>query len=295
MDLSLPTPTMRRLTIVRYLHAQALEQERKGDPLAGLALLPLHDAVELFLQVAAETHQLKLNKGIEFMGYWAAFSAVGLSLPYQQQMHRFNNARVEVKHRGTLPSRHDVEGFRFTVTTFLIESSPTLFEIEFDSISLSSMVRSDVVRSALHAAEVAAQAGQFQEALEQAARAFRLSLRNRRFGETPLTSDQRLYDPTHLPRDLVWWAAVENVDGHSKLPNAIAEMGQSLGEAITVLAYNLDYDGYRYIRTYGPVVHEMVGGNMLPEWMRNPTTDRSIVDRCVAFAVDAALRLEGRA
>jgi hypothetical protein len=60
MNLPLPTPTMRRLTIVRYLYTQGLEQERKGGPLAGLALLPLHDAVELFLHVAAETHHLTL-------------------------------------------------------------------------------------------------------------------------------------------------------------------------------------------------------------------------------------------
>jgi hypothetical protein len=72
-------------------------------------------------------------------------------------------------------------------------------------------------------------------------------------------------------------------------------MGENLGEAIKILAYHLDYDGYRYLRTYGPVVHEMIGGSMLAEWMRDPTTDRSIVDRCVAFAVDAALRLDGRA
>ncbi len=72
-------------------------------------------------------------------------------------------------------------------------------------------------------------------------------------------------------------------------------MGQSLGEAITIIAYNLDYEGYRYIRTYGPVIHEMIGGNMRAQWMRKPTTDRRIVERCVAFAVDAALRLELRA
>jgi hypothetical protein len=71
MNVSLPTPTMRRLAIVKYLYTQGLEQERKGGPLAGLALLPLHDAVELFLQVAAEvaaeTHQLKLPTRIEFI------------------------------------------------------------------------------------------------------------------------------------------------------------------------------------------------------------------------------------
>jgi hypothetical protein len=37
---------MRRLAIVKYLFTQGLEQERKGEPLAGVTLLPLHDAVE---------------------------------------------------------------------------------------------------------------------------------------------------------------------------------------------------------------------------------------------------------
>jgi hypothetical protein len=288
---------MRRLTIARYLYTQALEQERKGDLLAGLALLPFHDAVELFLYVAAETHLPTLPKSIEFAQYWAAFSDAGLPLPYQPQMRRFNLARVEVKHRGTLPSRHDVEGLRSTVTAFLVETTPKLFHIEFDSISLSSLVRSDEVRSGLQAAETAAQAGQFPEALEQAAKAFRLSLRHHRFGETPRTYDQRLFDPSDVASDLKWRGG--EVGGgfsiNSRLLEAVAEMGQSLGEAITIIAYSLDYDGYRYIQTYGPVIHEMVGGNMLAQWTREPTTDRRIVDRCVAFAVDAALRLEGRA
>jgi hypothetical protein len=288
---------MRRLSIVRYLYTQAVEQERKGDPLAGLALLPFHDAVELFLQVAAETRQVKLPKSFDFLEYWTAFSEAGLPLPYQQQMRRFNNARVEVKHRGTLPSRHDVEGFRFTVSSFLNETSPKLFAIEFDSISLSSLVRSEVVRSALQAAEAASQGGQLQEALEQVAKAFRVSLRQHRYGEPPQSYEQRLFDPTDVASDLRWRGReiAQGFSSRSGLLEAVTQMGQSLGEAITVLAYNLDYDGYRYVRTYCPVIHEFVGGDMVVDWTQKATTDRSIVDRCVAFAVDAALRLEGRA
>jgi hypothetical protein len=288
MKLPLPTPTMRRLAIVKYLYTQGLEQERKGDPLAGLALLPFHDAIELFLQVAAEHHPVKLPKSVDFMEYWTAFSGAGLSLPYQQQMRRFNSARVEVKHRGTLPSRHDVEGFRSVVTDFLVDTAPKLFHVDFDSISMSSLVRSDDVRSGLQGAEAAAQAGQFGEALEQAAKAFRLSLRHHRFGET------RLFDPTKVPFD-VRGGGTDEIDRIFKRPfEAVARMGESLGEAITVLAYHLDYDGYRFLRTYGPVVHEMADGSMLADMTRELTTDRTIVDRCVAFAVDAALRLEGR-
>jgi hypothetical protein len=281
---------MRRLTIVKYLHTQALEQERKGGLLAGLALLPLHDAVELFLQVAAETHHLTLRKSVDFIEYWTEFSNADRPLRYQQQMRRFNNARVEVKHRGTLPSQPDVEGFRATVTNFLVETTPELFEIAFDSISLSSLVRSADVRSGLQAAEAAAEAGQFREALEHTAKAFRLSLQHHRFGDPPVTYNERLFDPTDV---------ADNLSGYTEFSGSqlmlIKRVGESLGEAITILAYHLDYSGYRHLRTYGPFVHEMADGSMLVDWpMRELTTDRSIVDRCVAFAVDAALRLEGR-
>ena len=163
----LSTPTMRRLAIVRYLYTQGLEQERKGGPLAGLALLPLHDAVELFLQVAAEaaagTHSLTMTskQRTDVMEYWTAFSAAGLPLPYEQPMRRFNTARVEVKHRGLLPIQQQIEEFRSAVTAFLTEATTKVFHIAFDSISLSSLVRADDVRSSLQAAETAAQASQF--------------------------------------------------------------------------------------------------------------------------------------
>jgi hypothetical protein len=83
----------------------------------------------------------------------------------------------------------------------------------------------------------------------------------------------------------------------SSFPGAFeagAEMGESLGEAITILAYHLDYEGYRYLRTYGPAVYSSGLAGVSTHWTQEPATDRSIVDRCVAFAVDAALRLERR-
>jgi hypothetical protein len=144
----------------------------------------------------------------------------------------------------------------------------------------------------LQAAETAAEAGEFGEALEQAAKAFHLCLRNHRWLETP-----RLFDPTDAARDLKQSARHDRMfsefSSFTRSFEAVAEMGESLGEAITILAYHLDYDGYRYLRTYGPGIHPTSGG-IFTQWMQEPTTDRSIVDRCLAFAVDAALRLEGR-
>jgi hypothetical protein len=77
------------------------------------------------------------------MEYWTEFSKAGLPLPYQQPMRRFNDARVAVKHKGTLPIQHNIEEFRSTVTNFLVDTTPKVFQIEFGSISLSSLVRAD--------------------------------------------------------------------------------------------------------------------------------------------------------
>jgi hypothetical protein len=286
---------MRRLTISRYVYMMALDQVRKGDVLSGLALLQFHDAVELFLQAVAEILHVPVDEHTDFISYWVAFSKLGLALPYKEQMRRFNKARVLIKHNGVLPSQHDVEEFRTSVTGFLIEASTRLLERDFDGISLSSLVRADDVRQVLQSGEEAAQTGKFSDALECALRAFRLSLRRYRYGVDGGAVRERLYDPTEVVSDLRWRGKdPRSLGSTSRLIEAVGDMGQQLGEAITVVAYSLDYDGYRYLKTFGPVVHEVIGGDMIVEWVKEPTTDKRIVDRCVAFAVDAALRLEGR-
>jgi hypothetical protein len=109
---------MRSLALVRYLHAQAIEQERKGDLLAGLALLPLHDAIELFLWTAVVEKNVTLGTK-EFLGYWDVFEKAGFALTSKTQMVSFNHARVELKHRGALPMQHAVAQHRAMVTEFL--------------------------------------------------------------------------------------------------------------------------------------------------------------------------------
>jgi hypothetical protein len=59
---SLSSELMRRLAFVRYLYEQASEQSRGPEPLATVAVLTLHDAAEMFLQIVAEHHQVSIKK-----------------------------------------------------------------------------------------------------------------------------------------------------------------------------------------------------------------------------------------
>lgn len=70
-----------------------------------------------------------------------------------------------------------------------------------------------------------------------------------------------------------------------------------IGEAITV-GYNLNFDGYRYLQTYGPVVHNFLNGQMQYDWMGVPTNDTEITPRCaskIEAALDARSGRAGRA
>jgi hypothetical protein len=286
---------MRSLALVRYLHAQAIEQERKGDLLAGLALLPLHDATELFLRTAAGEKDVALGKKDDFLEYWNAFEKAGVALPSKTQMDGFNRARVEVKHRGMLLAQHAVAAHRAMVTEFLERTSPQLFDIEFDEISLSGLVRSRDVRVYLQDAEKALVQQNLEAAIQNSVLAFRRALRNFRFGDPPKSWDRQLFDPTFVDNFDIGGFRFPGSTVDPQFARTIGEAFDRINEAMTVVAYNLDYDGYRHLLTFGPVVHELPGQEPVVHWPITPTSDQDAAGRCVAFAIDAALRLENAA
>ena len=286
---------MRSLALVRYLHAQAIEQERKGDLLAGLALLPLHDAIELFLRAAAGEKDVPLGANEAFLAYWSAFERAGFPLPSKTQMDCFNRARVEVKHRGALHAQHVVAQHRRMVTEFLERTSPQLFGVEFDEISLSGLVRSRDVRACLQDAEKALTRQDLEAAVLNSARAFRRALRDFRFGDPPKSVERRLVDPTSLDNLRMGEMRLPGVALDSHFVRRIGEAFEQMNEAMTVVAYNLDYDGYRHLLTFGPVLHEMPGHEPTVDWMFTIMPDQNAAARCIAFAIDAALRLENAA
>ena len=106
----------------------------------GSAVLTFHDAVELFLSLAAE-HLNVGRSSLGFMEYFEVLKApLGQDLAQKESMRRLNSARVGLKHSGTLPSKMSIEGFRASTTEFFETNVPTVFSVDFDSISLVDLV-----------------------------------------------------------------------------------------------------------------------------------------------------------
>lgn len=289
MSIPLSRDLIRRLAFVRYLYETGIDQSHQPEPFAAASLLTFHDACEMFLQIAAEHRGLNLKPKSDFIEYWSAFEQNGLLIPGRASMTRFNRARASMKHSGVLPHQADIEGFRATVTTFLEDSSPTLLGIDIHDVSLTSMIAFDGVREPLERAEEASTSGDPKSALEEAAIAFVLSLRRY---EGRRRGDGAPWDRLYSLRNTGHLFGFGIGRGKHELERTLSRMADAFTEAITVVAYNLDFDSYIMFKTYAPVVHEILGGSPIIEWTWEPTTDLTVARRCVNFVVNTAIRLE---
>jgi hypothetical protein len=292
----------RRVAFVRYLHGLGVDQSHKPEPFAAVAVLTFHDACEMFLQIAAEHNGVTFPKqrSPDFLEYWLLFEhQAKVQVTSKASMGRLNRARGNLKHGGVLPAHDEIEGFRATVTSFLEDNALPLLGVNLDEISLTSMIKSDDVRGPLERAETALSAGDLQGALEEVASAFTVSLR--RFESRPRASS-RPVGPYSL-RDAASPFGVFGGRIGDEIGDKLYDIRRPLdrvvdvfSEAITVVAYNLDFDSYLIFKTHAPVVHEFVGGRMQVEWtLHREPTDPEVVRRCLNFVIDTAIRLEALA
>src|SRR5713101_7834848 len=110
---------LNRLSITRSLIQQAEQQLKLAAPLRCIALLSLHDSIEMFLDTAADANSVPLGKR-EFRDYWRSFTAANppIALPMERAMEKINRARVALKHHGIRPSDDQLKDHLNTAKIF---------------------------------------------------------------------------------------------------------------------------------------------------------------------------------
>lgn len=291
---------LRRLSLVRHLYDLGLAQSRGAEPTAGLSILTFHDAAESFLQLACERYNAGENRA-DFMRYWDLLAEKAVTVPQRETMRRLNAARRGLKHQGILPAHVELEGFRAAVTNFLYDSTPVLFGIDFHKVTLVHLIADTEAREKLEEAFRALAAHDHRTALGSAGIAFILVQR-------ALHRNRAVAFPPNMPTSLQARAsgggfvdfAVHDLErtlgtavGRSVL--TIAERNnravEVLSEAIELISCGVELKDYIMFTSYTPAVHEMaVSGSMTIDWFLEPTQDPDIVEQCLNFVVNAAVR-----
>lgn len=263
---------------------------RLPDPMNAMSLLTLHDAVELFLALAAE-HFGENSKTTSFMSYWELLRPhLQHDLSQKQPMQRLNRARVAFKHHGTLPNKTDIEGYRYTAQSFFEDNTPLVFSVAFDSVSMVSLVNSDKARGCLEQADQFAESQQWTEATSQTALAFHYMLadyedaKSSPLGWSPFSMgpSMRFNTATHMQIHDQHW---------QRFINDTSQAITSLQTVVKLFIFGVDYRRYTVFKMLTPYVVVTMGGINL-ETSEQFTPTKEDYRFCQQFVIESALAIQ---
>jgi hypothetical protein len=288
--------TVRRLAFAKYLYKLAVEQSRAPEPMNAAAVLMLHDAIEFFLQVASEYLNTGANQP-NFIDYWEIIGRklAPEALTQKEAMRRLNKSRVALKHHGTMPSQLDVESFRATATSFFEENTLIVFGAPFGEISLAGFVSPEKARQEIEKALSSLGSGDFEEAINHGALAFRIAMGDyeRRklnqwidspfqfgesfsYGSSDLSDLRRTHERT------------------SRLIEKLVTSVQTMQAAMRIVALGIDYRRYARFQLLAPQIGQTLDGALhigrdptRPPYTPTAEDARYVID----FVIDAAIRI----
>ncbi|MBA2595108.1 MAG: hypothetical protein H0V00_00595 [Chloroflexia bacterium] len=305
-SMQLDRPTAERLALVRYLYSVADQQARLPESVRSIAVLTLHDAVELFLHLAAQYVNVSLTRGarLEFNEYFGKIAEAEPSkrLTRQQHMGQLNAARVGLKHQGIRPSSAEVESFRLTVREFLIENTPKVFGVSLESVSIVDLVRFPACRAHLRDAELGLASGKTGDAMIAVVQAFQSMIdeyeqeAKQAHGRSPFSfAGDFSFDKSFFRRGPIGdpFSPRNQGDFEDKIIDSI----NSLAGAVRMLSLGLDYRRYARFRLLTPPAHLLpIRGKPGPQLHLDETDNwpPSLEDCqfCFGFAIDSALQLQ---
>jgi hypothetical protein len=284
---------MRGLVVARYLYESGVQQSHQRGFRRATALLTLHDAVEMLLVLGLQHHDLyNRRKLYAFDQYWTELATKDVHVTQQGAMQRLNNARVNLKHHASLPGPDVVEEARVQAGVFFIENTPIIFGLNFDDVSLSSIVMYDKPRTHLEQADRHMSAGEYEAAIREIACAFHHLAGQRRSEGDPwaLSRLRSELSSLPLPGDAPAQMTIRQIIG--AITKTI-EQDQNTVRFITLgLTLGLDFGRWGRFRGLTPKISERMSGELLVERRHGvpPTLDQCRF--CYDFVIDSALRLQ---
>lgn len=172
--------TKRRLIYVKklYLHGhEHMLNETEFDRM--VAIHHFDNTVELLLKCAITKLGVALKRPlyVPFPRLWDTINGE-VSLPKKTEMFRLHNFRSNVQHWGVSPfSTEIVNRFDIYVSDFIREVMKEIFEVNFDELFISSLVKDETLRKILTIAEKTFEKKNYEKCMRYTDAAFTIALR----------------------------------------------------------------------------------------------------------------------
>lgn len=131
-------------------------------------ILLLHDAAEAALGAVADHLHAPLKDKSALLDYYNLIQSTDLAkrtVPYKRQMINLNTLRNNAKHQGILPDPVANSHLPTTISALINDLCETYLELDFSTVSLKSLIKSERVRKLVDSAEKDIEKGKIENAL----------------------------------------------------------------------------------------------------------------------------------
>ena len=282
--------TVRRLAVIKQLYLQGVQQSYEYEPLNGFSILSFHDSVEMFMNLCAETKNISVPRNTTFVGYYDLLD----DLECKATMDNLNKKRVSLKHSGAIPSILDIEVARANVTDFFNRNTPPFFNVDFEDISLVSLVKDESVIHYIELAHEFINDGKFSDAIMNLHFAFNELIC------CHTTDADGFYYPRFSSIESFTFCKSQHINlgaGRSfdNFVDKTIKSFENLDDAISIIGLGIDYRRYYKFNLLKPIYsayykdgrREYCG--RMPE---NVVCNSKNAKFCFNFVIDSALQLQ---
>jgi len=283
----------KRLALIKYLFKLGVEQSFQSETIASFSILLFHDSIEMFLKLLAEHKDLK-SDSFSFVDYWKNIPTLTL----KESMSSLNARRVNIKHKGLLPSKSDIEISRVNATDFYEQNTLLHFGVDFNDISLFSLVQYNTTRKYLEDAQKDIEENRLKDCIEQVSIAFDdllstyESSKSSHFGSSPFYFGK---DLTFLSSFHMGISKSSSDKSERKLAEFVDKVKDSLDgiqKAVKILSFGIDYKRFTKFKLLTPVVTRTMGGRYVAEVWDKKKWNKENCQYCIDFVLDCALKLQ---
>jgi hypothetical protein len=270
-----------------------LEQSKQVETLSAFSILSFHDSIEMCLKLFAEHKDINSIK-FGFMEYWNHLP----SLTLKESMLNLNKRRVNIKHHGLLPSKSDIEISRINTTDFFNQNVFNQLGVNFNDISLLTLINYENVRNFLEEAQLALNNNEIEICIEKSAFAFNELLYTYEVSKTNLFRNSPFFFGEDLTFNSSFHMGIgrNNNDSEGKILAEFVDKVRNsivgMQKAIKIISFGLDYKRYVKFKLLTPIVTRTVSGNQISELINKKKWTIENCQYCIDFVLDSSLKLQ---
>jgi len=283
----------KRLALIKCLYKIGIDQSQQSETIASFSILSLHDSIEMFLKLLAEHLNIKSEK-FSFLDYWTSIPTLTL----KESMRNLNARRVNIKHKGLLPSKGDIEISRVNATDFFEQNTKRHFGVDFSEISLFSLIHYKNVRQHLEDTQKALDEGRIETSIESVAIAFEELISSYENSKISLFGKS----PFYFGKDLKFLGSFnkrQNMDGDVKVGRRMSEfvvnVKESLVEiqkAVKIMSFGIDYKKFVKFQILTPSVFRTNEGKYVAQVWGKKKWTKEHCQYCIDFVLDCSIKLQ---